>query len=443
MNTSWGDDAVKHLQALLRIDTTNPPGDETPAAEYLADLFVKAGLEPVLVGAEPRRKNVIVRLKGDGSLPPLLLNAHLDVVPVELSRWTHPPFGGEIHDGYLWGRGAIDMKHMAVMSALTVLRLKAEGIKLARDVIFVGVADEEAGCDLGSKWLVDNHADLVRAEFALGEAGAFTVRLNGAVLYPVAVAERGTVWMKMKMEGPPGHGSLPRTDNVVGRLGRAVHRLATTRLPHHRTAVVERYFRAIAATQKAPNSWFLRNMFIRRIADLVLGKMPDAGIKAATWAALSNTVVPTILRAGQKTNVVPGMAEAELDGRTLPTQTAADLVAEIKKVVEDDVEIEILRDMPPVEADPDTPLARLLMDALRRAHPGSVPVPYLMPGFTDAKNWSRLGTQSYGFMPVQFPDDGVRFGDLFHGHNERIPVEGLKWGTEVLFQVVRDFAGRP
>jgi len=439
----WGDDAVNHLQALLRIDTTNPPGDETPAAEYLADLFVKAGLEPVVVGATPRRKNVIVRLKGDGTYPPLLLNAHLDVVPVELSRWTHPPFGGEIHDGYLWGRGAIDMKHMAVMSALAVLRLHAEGIKLTRDVIFAGVADEEAGCDMGSKWLVDNHPDLVKAEFALGEAGAFTVRLNGAVLYPVAVAERGTVWMKMKMEGPPGHGSLPRTDNVVGRLGRAVSRLATTRLPHHRTGVVERYFRAIAATQKAPTSWLLRNIYVRRIADLILGKMADPGIKAATWAALSNTVVPTILRAGQKTNVVPGMAEAELDGRTLPTQTAADLIAEIKKVVEDDVEIEILRDMPPVEADPDTPLARLLMDALRRAHPGSTPVPYLMPGFTDAKSWSRLGTQSYGFMPVQFPDDGVRFGDLFHGHDERIPVEGLKWGTEVLFQVVRDFAGRP
>jgi acetylornithine deacetylase/succinyl-diaminopimelate desuccinylase-like protein len=432
-------DVVRHLAELIRIDTTNPPGRETPAAEYLADLFVKAGFEPTLVGAEPERKNVIVRLKGTGEKAPLLLNAHLDVVPAEPASWTHPPFGGEIHDGYLWGRGAIDMKHMAVMAAATLIRLKEEGVPSKRDVIFAGVADEEAGCDMGSKWLVDNHPDLVKAEFALGEVGGFTVRINGVVLYPIMTAEKGAVWMKLRVKGDPGHGSLPKGNNAVGKLGAAIGRLAKARLPHHRTAVVEAYLKAVAATQKFPNSFFLKNLYVKRIANLVLGKLPDKGVAAALAASLSNTAVPTVLKAGYKTNVVPGVAEAEVDGRTLPTQTSADLIAEIKRVMEEDVEIEILRDMPPVETNPGTPLFQLCCDAIKTHHPGATPVPYLAPGFTDAKNWSRNGTACYGFMPVQFPDDGVRFGDLFHGHDERIPVEGLKWGAETLYDVVKTF----
>ena len=434
-----GDDAVRHLAELIRIDTTNPPGRETPAAEYLAGLFDAAGLPPVLVGAEPERKNVIARVKGTGEKAPLLLAAHLDVVPAEPSSWTHPPFSGEIHDGYLWGRGAIDMKQMAVMSALVLIRLKEQGITPKRDIIFAGVADEEAGCDLGSKWLVDNHPELVKAEFALGEVGGFTIRINGSVLYPIMTAEKGAVWMKVRVHGAPGHGSLPKGDNAVGKLGAAIGKLARARLPHHRTAVVERYLNAVAATQKFPNSFFLKNLFVRRIAELVLGKLPDRGIAAALAASLSNTAVPTVLRAGYKTNVVPGVAEAEVDGRTLPTQTSKDLIDEIKRVMEEDVEIEILRDMPPVESAAETPLFQLCCDAIKTHHAGATPVPYLAPGFTDAKNWSRLGTHCYGFMPVQFPDDGVRFGDLFHGHDERIPVEGLKWGVNVLYDVVKRF----
>jgi acetylornithine deacetylase/succinyl-diaminopimelate desuccinylase-like protein len=441
-DSTLGDDAVKHLAELMRIDTTNPPGNETPAAEYLAGLLSAGGLEPTLLGAVPERQNVVTRLKGSGEKSPLLLHAHTDVVPAEPESWSHGPFSGDIADGYLWGRGAIDMKHMAIMSALVIRKLKAEKVPLKRDVIFAGVADEEAGCDFGSKWLADNHAELFRAEYALGEAGGFTVYLNGAVLYPLGTAERGTVWMKLRMKGPPGHGSIHRTDNVLGRLGRAVAKLVSTRLPQHRTKVVDRYVQTLASTQKFPRNVMLRNLHVRKIADLVISTLPDQGMKGATTGMLSNTAVPTVLRAGSKVNVVPGIAEVEIDGRTLPTQTSTDLIAEIKKVIEDDCEIEIMRDMPPIESDPDTDLMRLLDESVRRAHPGSVPVPFLMPGFTDAKNWSRLGTKCYGFIPVRFPDDGVKFGDLFHGHNERIPVEGLKWGVNLLYQVVRDFATR-
>jgi acetylornithine deacetylase/succinyl-diaminopimelate desuccinylase-like protein len=434
-----GDDVVRHLQALIRIDTTNPPGRETAAAEYLARLFAGAGIEPTLVGETPDRMNVIARLRGSGHKPPLLLAAHLDVVPAEAESWQHPPFGGEIHDGYLWGRGAVDMKHMAAMSALILIQLKKQGVALERDLIFAGVADEEGGCDHGSAWLVEHHPDLVRAEFALGEVGGFSVRMNGRVLYPIMVAEKGAVWMKLRATGRPGHGSLPRENNAVAKIGAAVAKLAETRLPPHRTGVVARYLKAVARTQKFPASLLVPRMHNRAIASFLLRQVPDKGLAAALSAVLSNTAVPTVLRAGGKTNVIPGYAEAWVDGRSLPGQTAQDLIREIKDVIGHDFEIDVERDMPPIEIDPQSPLWDVMVAALKQHDPEGVPVPYLMPGFTDAKSWSRLGTRCYGFVPVRFPDDGTRFADLFHGHDERVPVDGVKWGTRVLYDVVRAF----
>jgi acetylornithine deacetylase/succinyl-diaminopimelate desuccinylase-like protein len=434
-----GDEAVKHLQALLRIDTTNPPGNETPAAEYLADFFTRAGLAPTLIGETAERKNVIVRIKGTGDKPPLLLSAHLDVVPVEPESWARPAFAGDIHEGYIWGRGAIDMKHMAAMAAVIVARLKAEGVTPRRDIIFAGVADEEAGCDHGSRWLVEHHPELVRAEFAIGELGGFSVRMNGRIIYPIMVAEKGTVWMKLRATGRPGHGSVPRENNAVARIGAAVAKLAGTRLPQHRTKVVDRYLREIAKTQPFPNSALLPRLHNKRIANFVLRRVPDKGVAAALAAALSNTAVPTMLRAGNKVNVIPGEAEAYVDGRSLPGQTAADLIREIKDVIGHDIAIDVERDMPPVEIDPQSPLWDTIVAALKKHDPEGVPVPYLAPGFTDAKSWSRLGTRCYGFVPLRFPDDGVKFVDLFHGHDERIPVDGFKWGVNVLYDVVRAF----
>ncbi len=438
--TPMGEAAITHLAQLIRIDTTNPPGRETPAAEYLADLLLEAGLEPELLGADPTRMNVVARLRGDNSKPPLLLHAHLDVVPVERDKWKYDPFGGEIHDGYLWGRGAIDMKQMAVMSALTIGRLKREGVKLKRDIIFAGVADEEAGCDFGSKFLVDNHPEKVRAEYAIGEAGGFTVHMNGAQLYPIGIAEKGVVWMKLTVTGSPGHGSQPRDDNAVARLGGVIHRLGKTRLPQHRTKVVDAYLQALGRTQKFPLNLLLPRLNVPALAKPLLERFPDRGAANALAAVLSNTAVPTMLESGGKINVVPGRASAFIDGRTLPGETAQSLIAEIRKVAEEDVEIEILREMPPVETTTNTPLWRVIDEVMRHRVPEGALVPMLMPGFTDAKQWSRLGTKCYGFMPTQFPDDGTKFSDLFHGHNERIPVDGLAWGVEVLYETVKRFA---
>ncbi|MSP58966.1 MAG: M20/M25/M40 family metallo-hydrolase [Myxococcales bacterium] len=435
-----GDDAVRHLQALLRIDTTNPPGNETEAAEYVAALLSDAGLSPTLLGPTPSRQSVVTRLAGTGERPPLLLHGHLDVVTADAAAWKHPPFGGEIHDGYLWGRGAIDMKHMVVMSALVMARLRREGRRLARDLIFAAVADEEAGCDHGSKFLVDQHPDLVRAEYALGENGGFTIHLGGRAIYPVQIAEKGVVWMKLKARGTPGHGSLPRDDNATVRLAEAVARLGRTRLPQHLTASTARYLEALAATQGFPKSLLLGQLKRPSLSGWVLKMIPDRGIAMALAAGLSNTAVPTVLRAGDKTNVIPGEAEAEVDGRSLPGQSAADLVAEVRAVVGPDIEIQVIRDLPPVETEGPSPLWDAIVATLGARHPGAIAIPILMPGYTDAKHWSRLGARCYGFCPNRFPPDAPRFADMFHGHDERIHVEGLRWGVNVLHDLVLRFA---
>ena len=439
-DAALADEAVAHLQALLRIDTTNPPGNETPAAEYLAGLLAKAGLEPFLDGPTPERKSVVARLRGTGEKPPLLLHAHLDVVPVELDQWTHPPFAGGIHDGYLWGRGAIDMKHMAVMCVLVLGRLAAEGRKLSRDIIFAGVADEEAGCDHGSKFLVDNHPERVRAEYALGENGGFTVHIAGRALYPVQVAEKGTVWMKLKAKGSPGHGSMPRDDNAVVRLSEAIAKLGRAHMEHHLSEASSSYIDALAASQGFPKSLLLKGLKSPLLARRVLGLIPDKGAAAAIGAILSNTAVPTVLRAGSKTNVIPSEAECEVDGRSLPGQSAADLVAEVQAIVGEGIEIVVMRDMPPVATPAPSPLFDAIVQTMAEHEPGAIVVPSLVPGFTDAKQYSRLGARCYGFCPVRFPVDAPKFTDLFHGHNERIPVEGLRWGVQVLRDVVRRVA---
>jgi acetylornithine deacetylase/succinyl-diaminopimelate desuccinylase-like protein len=425
-----GDDSVRLCQALIRLDTTNPPGRERAAADLCAAELAGAGLEPRVLESAPGRGNVVARVPGTGAKPPLLLSAHLDVVEADAAAWTRPPFAGEIVDGYLWGRGAVDMKHMAAMAVALLKRLPRG--TLARDVIFAGVADEEAGSDLGAAWLVANHPDLVRAEYGLGEVGGFTMYLGRATLYPVQVAEKGVAWLRARVRGTPGHGSMPRPDSAVVRLAAAVARLGQTPLPAHPTRALEAFV-AGAGGRAGP---LLRRLLSPRLAPLVLRLLPDPSIARALGAMLANTAAPTVLRAGAKTNVIPGVAECEIDGRTLPGQTTADLVRELGAVLGPDVELELMREAPPLVTEPmRSPLFDTIAQVVAARDPGATCVPYLTPGFTDGKCFARLGTKWLGFAPVRLPR-GLRFADLYHGNDERIPVEGLRWGAAALAEVV-------
>ncbi len=454
-----GSRCVDLLRDLIRIPSVNrgtgEAGDanERVCAERIAEHLRAGGVEPKIVEKKAGRGNLIARVEGTGAKPPLLLNAHLDVVEADAGAWRHDPFGAEIHDGYIWGRGAVDMKHMAAMSAcvMTLLARNAkDGRRLDRDVIFAAVADEEAGCALGSTFLVDEHAADVRAEYMLGEVGAFSLHLFGRTFYPIQVAEKGVCGVRATYRGATGHGSMPDPSSAVIRLSRAIERLGRTRLPMHPTAVVQSFIEGMARELPLPQRQVLRRLTTPQVAALILDHLiRDATQKRSFGALLSNTASPTVMRAGSKVNVIPGRASIEIDGRTLPGQSESSFLAELREALGEDPStteeerpvIEVLRSLPPVEAPQSTPLFAHLGATLKRHDPTAYPLPYLMPGFTDAKAYARLGTSCYGFAPVRFdPTHDINFSAMYHGHDERIPIDGLRWGLRVLYEAVSTFA---
>ena len=431
--------AVELLRDLIRFDTTNPPGDEAACAAFCADRLRDAGLEPEILTSAPGRDNVVARMTG-GVEPPLLLTAHLDVVPAEADRWTHPPFAAEIADGHVWGRGAIDMKNMAAMSLAVVGMLARCGAPLRRDVLFAGVADEEDGCAHGSAWLVERHPDKVRAGYALGEVGGFTLNVGGRAVYPVQIAEKGVCWIRARASGSTGHGSVPRADNAVVRLSEFLARVGRTRLPVHLSPAVERFVRELAATQPRPARDVLPLVLSPRLSGMVTGRLiRDASVGRTLAALVRNTAAPTILRAGSRVNVIPGSAEAELDGRIAVGSSEAELMAELRALAGPHVELEVVGSRSPHEAPAETPLYATIAEVVGEHHPGAVAIPSVIPGFTDAHYWSQLGTICHGFSPVRLEPGGVAFADLFHADDERIPVAGFTAGLRMLADAVFRF----
>lgn len=434
------EDAVRHLKALLRIDTTNPPGNERPAADYIARVLETEGIEHSLVESEPGRANLVARLRGEGRGGALLLNGHLDVVPAERERWTHDPFGAVEEGGYIWGRGAIDMKNMVAMALTTLVLLKRAGARLGRDVVLAAVADEEAGSRRGSLFLCEQHPDLVRAEYVLGEVGGHTVHLGGRRYYPVQVAEKGVCWFEMVAEGEPGHGSMPHPHNAVVRLAKAVAALGSVRLPHHAHPVVANFLRTVARGARSPERHLTPLLLEPRLAGHLLRLLERAKPSQAKGlnAMLRNTATPTKLEAGVKVNVIPSHARASVDGRVVPGQTIAAFLDEVRRVVGPDVALNVIEahDGPVFPAD--TLLYDAISAAITRHDPEGVAVPYMIPGFTDAFAYAKLGAVCYGFTPLRLGPE-LDFTSLYHGHDERIPREGFAWGLRVLYELVRDF----
>jgi acetylornithine deacetylase/succinyl-diaminopimelate desuccinylase-like protein len=437
---SLADDARRLCQTLLRLDTTNPPGNERIAAELLARELADVGYKPELLEAVPGRTNMVVRHRGTGARPPLLITAHLDVVEADPTKWRRPPFSGEEFEGCLWGRGAIDMKNMAAMCTAIMKRLAATNTRLPRDVIFAAVADEEAGCDLGSRFLVENHRSLVEAEFAIGESGGFSLHLGDTTFYPVQVAEKGFCWIRGRITGEPGHGSMPRHDSVVTRLGEALAKLGSTQLPVHATSHVSDFLDTLRSRQPALIQPLVKLLARPQLLARITRLVPGASIARSFAALLANTAAATVVRAGSKTNVIPGIAEFEIDGRTLPGQTDDDLLRELRAVLGPDVELEVIKSAPPVVTEPvESPVFASIKRHIEAREPEAVVIPYLIPGFTDAKYFTRMGARWYGFSPVKIEKgSGIRFADMFHGHDERVPIAGLAWGVEVLDAVIRD-----
>ncbi len=432
------EEAIVRLRDILRMDTTNPPGNEAVVVNYLASQLAKEKIQFKTFASAPGRANLVARLKGNGTKQPLLLTAHVDVVGVEKEHWSRDPFGADIAQGCIWGRGALDMKHMVVMSMMCLVLARRYKVSLKRDLIFAAVADEETGGRLGSQWLVDNHPELIRAEYAFGEIGGFSKTVDGKRFYPVQIAEKGACWLRITARGEPGHGSLPNWEGAVARIGRAAALLGTSRLPFHKTREAEAYVRALAKHQSLPKKRILLQTLNPRLSNFILEYViPDKALARSLYAILHNTANPTVIRGGEKINVLPSEATLEIDGRTLPGQTPEQFIKEIKRVIGDEYEIEVTQHMPAVSSSPQDPILGYIGDALKRHDPQAIVIPLMIPGLTDAKHYTRLGIRCFGFSPVRLPDD-FNFIELMHGHDERIPIDGFEFGLRVLFDLVTD-----
>jgi acetylornithine deacetylase/succinyl-diaminopimelate desuccinylase-like protein len=418
MKTSWQtfqDEAIDKLRTLIRLDTTNPPGNERIAVDYLAAELGRHGLDCVIREGAPTRANLVTKIAGrDSTTGALMLSSHTDVVPVERSGWTREPFSGDIVDGCVWGRGSIDMKSKCAMDLMLMTSLKRAGVTPDRDLILAAVADEEAGSEEGAKFLVERYPDLVRAAFVLNEVGGFTIHVGPRRFYPIQVAEKGFVTIKMKVKAPPGHGSMPRKDTAISRISELITKITQTPMR-------------------------------QRVSPLVRKALDEMGLQVEAAGGLfapmlANTVSPTILRAGYKDNVIPGEATIVLDGRTLPGEDPESFMAELRSIVGPEPTFELLKTAPPVETSADTPLFDLIKERVEANDQGARAIPWMIPGATDNKFYSLLGAACYGFSPVKL-ERHIPFGSLFHGNDERIPIDGFKWGLKVYTEVVLDFVG--
>jgi acetylornithine deacetylase/succinyl-diaminopimelate desuccinylase-like protein len=432
-------DRVDLLRRLVRIDTTNPPGNEAPAMELVRDVLHSAGVESSFVSLDPARPNLIARLPGRGAAPPLLLQGHLDVVPVTDQAWSHDPFAADLAEGFLWGRGTLDMKGPVVMMVDALVRAAHFPTPPAGDIILAVVADEEMYGTVGARFLVEEHAALFDGvRYCIGEFGAFPFVLDGTRFYPIQVAERVGVWFEITVEGPAGHGSLPVRNGAMAKAGRILTALERHRLPVHLTPATRMMVEGLASHATGATRWALTRLTDERTAGAVLRAL--SGRLGMLEPMFRNTVSPTVVRGGEKHNVIPAMVTIGLDGRMLPGRTPAEFEAEIRRIVGDDCLIEMITDGATSPADPDLGLFDLLADILVSQDPHAVPIPFLLPAVTDGRWFARLGIQPYGFTPLSLPD-GFDFQRTVHAADERIPIDALAFGADAMYALLTRYDG--
>jgi acetylornithine deacetylase/succinyl-diaminopimelate desuccinylase-like protein len=419
-------------QEMIRIPSVNHGeglGDEKAMAEYVAGKLSEVGIKSELIETAPNRINVVAKIEGsDAKRPGLVLHGHIDVVPVNADDWSVDPFSGLIKDGFIWGRGAVDMKDMDAMILASVRMWQRIGYKPPRNILLVFFADEEAGSNYGSRWLVKHRPEIFNGySEAVSEVGGFSITITGENrLYLIEAAQKGIQWLKLTAKGTAGHGSFINKDNSVTKVADAVSRIGNYEWPQLETKTSSLLFRKIA--ELTGDKYDAKNVkpLLHHLGDAV--KM--------LGATISNTANPTMLEAGYKVNVIPQSASATVDGRFLPGYEE-ELHQTIKKLAGDDIEVEILTRDIALEVDFAGPLVKAMCDAINGEDAAGIPVPYLMSGGTDNKALHDLGIVGYGFSPLKLPKD-LDFFALFHGVDERVPIEGLKFGVRVLYEFLEN-----
>ncbi|MBA2688128.1 MAG: M20/M25/M40 family metallo-hydrolase [Gemmatimonadaceae bacterium] len=430
-------ETVARLQTLLRFDTTNPPGNEMPLAVYLQKELEGAGIETVLLEPAPTRAALVARLRGTGNKRPVILLAHMDVVGVERDKWSCDPFAGELRDGYVYGRGAIDDKGMLAANLTAMLELSAlvreTGKLLERDVLFVATSDEEAGGDWGMGWIIEHHPELVDAEFALNEGGRTRIVGGGKTYLAVQSAEKVSHVVSVTAAGPAGHAAVPLTDNAIFRLARAVARMADHVEPLQLTTITRRFFGDLAEIWPDPAEGAAMRALVANDP-----KLRDEGAaklsKTAVFnAVLRNGISATMLTGGIRYNVIPATAGAAFNVRTLPGESVDDVVSRLRTTIGDsgiDIQVTQRGEEAPA-SDPDSEMFAAIAESVRAIRPEIAVVPYLSTGVTDSARLRRIGVKAFGILP--FPMEQAD-EERMHGHDERVPVESLHFGTRLIYE---------
>jgi acetylornithine deacetylase/succinyl-diaminopimelate desuccinylase-like protein len=420
------DEAIRICQDLIRIPSVNfgeGRGDEEAVAKYIVASLAEVGIEAKIYESAPKRCNVIARIKGNNpDKPGLVVHGHIDVVPANAAEWSVDPFAGEIKEGCIWGRGAVDMKNVDAMILAIVRDWAQRGYVPERDIVLAFFADEEAGMTFGSRWMTANHPEVFAGcSEAISEVGGFSVTVaDGKRLYFIEAAQKGIHWMKLTAQGRAGHGSMMNDENALTALTEAVAKIGRYQWPQRYTKTVKDLFKEVArVTDKAYDEKDLRPL------------LSEIGSTARMiGATLQNTANPTMLEAGYKANVIPGTASAVIDGRFLPGYEV-ELNETVRAIVGPDILIETISHDIALEVDFDAPLVDAMKAAILAHDPEGIPVPYLMSGGTDNKALSEIGIVGYGFSPLRLPAD-LDFMSLFHGVDERVPIDGLRFGVRVL-----------
>ncbi|MBI4620525.1 MAG: M20/M25/M40 family metallo-hydrolase [Desulfobacterales bacterium] len=435
------DEAVEILSRYIQIDTTNPPGNEIKGALFLKERLEREGLECVVLESEKGRGNIVTRYKGDGTLSPLLLLHHIDVVPAEADKWLHPPFSGKVLDGEIWGRGAFDCKSLGVMELMVLLLFKRSGFKSRRDIIFAATSDEEAGGKYGVEWMVENHFDLMKTDFVINEGGLAGFSVNNKNLYMCQTAEKGVCWVRLTFKGTPGHASMPDGKNCISDMATAIERISKYQSRLQQSPITVRLIEGLAKEQSFMEEKIFMGLLDESLSFNVLDRIPDKGLKTILNTMLRNTFVPTVVQGGKKTNVIPSECYCEIDCRMLPGENPESIIGELKAALGDitSFDLEILGSSTPTESKIPTELYSTIERCVKRHDSDARLIPFISSGATDSRFFREKGITAYGFAPLKIGESLSSHLEKMHGHNERISVEGLLYGTRVLYDIVSDF----
>lgn len=435
-NQNMHERPVEILQRLIRFNTTNPPGHEAACVGYIRDLLNEAGIESTLLAKDPERPNLIARIPGEGKAAPLLMYGHVDVVTTEDQPWQHPPFEGNLIDGYVWGRGALDMKGGVAMMVAAFLRANAEGLRPPGDIILTIVSDEEVGGDFGAKFLVDEHPELFKdVKYAIGEFGGFSMDVGGKRFYPIMISEKQICGIKATVRGQGGHGSMPVRGGAMARLSEMLKILDEKHFPVHITPPARMMVEAMASALGGVQGAILGQLTNPLMTNTILNLLGERG--RVFYPLFHNTVSPTILKGSNKINVIPSEVSVFMDGRMLPGFKPEQMLEEMRKIVGAGVELEVT-EYDPGPSEPDMSLFNKLSDVLKEADPTGTPIPLLLSGVTDGRFFSKLGIQTYGYLPMPLPED-FQFASVIHAADERVPAAAIEFGAQAIFKALSRF----